>query len=146
MDIYVARDRVSVGQQVEQGVSEEPVQVSLERRCHLYLSAEYHLFSRSVLSDSLQPHGLQHARLPCPSPCSGVCSNSCWLSWWCHPTILSSVTLFSPCPQSFPASGSWGCSFHHVAGPEHAKPPPWGRTDPLSPHLLQLVTQHLGLK
>ena len=48
-------------------------------------------FSRSVMSDSLQCHGLQHARLPCPSPTCGACSNSCPLSQWCHPTISSSV-------------------------------------------------------
>ena len=48
-------------------------------------------FSRSVVSDSLQPHGLQHARLPCPSPTPRACSNSCPLSLWCHPTISSSV-------------------------------------------------------
>ena len=59
-------------------------------------------FSCSVMSDSLQPHGLQHARPPCPSPTPGVHTNSCPLSWWCHPTISSSVTPFS-CPQSFPA-------------------------------------------
>ena len=52
------------------------------------------------------PHGLQHARLPCPSPTPRVCSNSCPLSRWCHPTISSSATPFSSCPQSFPASGS----------------------------------------
>ena len=63
------------------------------------------LFSCSVVSDSLQPHELQHARVPCPSLSSRVCSNSCPLSWWCHPTISSSVTLFS-CPQSFPTSRS----------------------------------------
>ena len=62
------------------------------------------LFSRSVVSDSLWPHELQHTRPPCPSPTSGVYSNSCPLSRWCHPTILSSVIPFS-CPQSFPASG-----------------------------------------
>ena len=56
--------------------------------------------------DSLQPHGLWHARLPCPSLSPGVCLNSCLLSWWCHPTISSSVIPFS-CPQSFPASGSF---------------------------------------
>ena len=56
------------------------------------------------MSDSLQPHGLQHARLPCSSPSPGVCSNSCPLSQWCHLTILSSVAPFSSCPQSFPAS------------------------------------------
>ena len=63
------------------------------------------LFSRSVMSDSLWPHGLQHARLPCPSPSPGVYSNSCPLSRWCHPTILSSVVSFFSCLQSFPASG-----------------------------------------
>ena len=63
-------------------------------------------FSCSVMSDSLRPNGLQHARLPCPSPNPGVCSNSCPSSWWCHPTISSSVIPFSSCLQSFPASGS----------------------------------------
>ena len=62
-------------------------------------------FSHSVVSKSLWPHGLQHARLPCPSPSPRVCLNSCPLSWWCHPTILSSVIPFSSCLQSFPASG-----------------------------------------
>ena len=63
-------------------------------------------FSRSVMSDSLQPHGLQHARPPCPLPTPWVYSNSCPLSWWCHPTISSSVIPFSSCLQSFPvASG-----------------------------------------
>ena len=65
------------------------------------------LFSCSVISDSLRPHGLQHTRLPCPSPSPGACSNSCPLSWWCHPTILSSVVPFYSCLQSFPASGSF---------------------------------------
>ena len=62
-------------------------------------------FSCSVVSDSLRPHGLQHARLPCPSPSPGACSNSCPLSWWCHPTISSSAAPFYSCSQSFPASG-----------------------------------------
>ena len=57
--------------------------------------------------DSLQPHGLQHTRLPCPSPTPRACTNSCPLSWWCHPIISSSVILFSSCLQSFPASGSF---------------------------------------
>jgi len=61
-------------------------------------------FSHSVVSDSLQPHELQHARLPYPSLSPRVCSNSCSLRQWCHPTIPSSVTPFSSCPQSFPAS------------------------------------------
>ena len=61
-------------------------------------------FSYSVVSDSLRPHGLQHTRLPCPSLTPGACSNPCPSSWWCHPTILSSVVFFSSCLQSFPAS------------------------------------------
>ena len=60
------------------------------------------LFSCSVLSNSLWPHGLQHTRLPCPSLSPGACSNSCPLSQWCHPTISSSVVLFSSWLQSFP--------------------------------------------
>ena len=66
--------------------------------------------SRSVLSDSLRPHGLQHVRPPCPSPTPRAYSNSCPLSQWCHPTISSSVVPFSSCPQSFPASGSFQMS------------------------------------
>ena len=62
------------------------------------------LFSCSVMSDSLWPHGLQHARPPCPSPSPGTCSNSCPLSQWYHPIILSSVVPFSSCLQSFSAS------------------------------------------
>ena len=62
--------------------------------------------SPSIVSNSLQPHGRQHSRLPCPSPTPGACSNLCPLSWWSHPIISSSVNLFSFCLQSFPASGS----------------------------------------
>ena len=57
--------------------------------------------------DSLQPHGLQHAELPCPLLSPGVSSKSCPLSRWCHPTIPSSVVPFSSCPRSFPAPGSF---------------------------------------
>ena len=64
-------------------------------------------FSHSVMSNSLWPHGLQHAMLPCLSPTSGAYSNSCPSSRWCHPTISSSVVAFSSCLQSFPASGSF---------------------------------------
>ena len=67
-------------------------------------------FSRSVVSDSLRLHGLQHARPPCPSPTPRVYPNSCPLSQWRHPTITSSVIPFSSCPQSFPASGSFQLS------------------------------------
>ena len=73
-------------------------------------------FSRSVMSDSLQPHGLQHARLPCPSPPPRLCSNSCPLSQWCHPTISSSVIPFFSCLQSFPASGSFPMSQFFASG------------------------------
>ena len=64
-------------------------------------------FSRSVVFNSLRPHGLQHAGPPCPSPTPRVYSNSCPLSWWCHPTISSSVIPFSSCLQFFPTSGSF---------------------------------------
>ena len=63
------------------------------------------LFSLSVVSDSLRPHVLKHARLLCPSPSPGACWNSHPLSRWCHPTISTSVGPFSSCLQSFPASG-----------------------------------------
>ena len=63
------------------------------------------LFSCSVMSYCLWPHGLQHTSLPCPSLSPRVCSNSYPLSWWCHPTILSSVVPFTSCLQPFPASG-----------------------------------------
>ena len=64
-------------------------------------------FSGSVISNSLWPHGLQHSRPPCLPPVPRVYPNSCPLSWWCHPTILSSVISFSSCFISFPASGSF---------------------------------------
>ena len=65
------------------------------------------LFSHSLVSGSLQPHGLQHARLPCPSPSPRICSSSCPLSQWCHPTISSSVIPLCSCLHSFPASESF---------------------------------------
>ena len=74
------------------------------------------LFSRSVMSDSLQPHGLQHTRLPCLSPSHRACSNSCSLSQWCHPTISSSVVPFSYRLQSFWASGSFPVSQFFTSG------------------------------
>ena len=73
-------------------------------------------FSHSVVSNSLWPHGLQHARLPCPSPISGAYSNSCPLSQWCRPTFSSSVSPFSSCLQSFPASGSFQMSQFFPSG------------------------------
>ena len=74
------------------------------------------LFSCSVMSDPLRPHGLQHGRLPCPSLSPGICSNSCPLSRWCNPTISSSVVPFSFCPQSFPASGSFPMNRFFTSG------------------------------
>ena len=72
-------------------------------------------FSHSVMSDSLQSHGLHNARPPCPSPTPGVYSNSCPLNRWCHPTISSSVIPFSRL-QSFPASGSFPMSQFFASG------------------------------
>ena len=72
-------------------------------------------FSRSVVSDSLWPHELQHTRPPCPSPTPGVHPNPCPLCRWCHPTISSSVVHFS-CPQSFPALGSFPMSQLSISG------------------------------
>ena len=73
-------------------------------------------FSRSVMSDSLRPHGLQLTRPPCPSPTPGVYWNSCPLSQWCHPTSSSSVIPFSSCLQSFPASWSFPMSQLFASG------------------------------
>ena len=73
-------------------------------------------FSHLVVSDSLRPHGLQHARLPCLSVTPGACSNSCPLSRWRHPTIISSVIPFSSCLQSFSASWSFPVSQFFASG------------------------------
>ena len=73
-------------------------------------------FSRSVVSDSLQPHEPQQARPPCPSPTPGIHPNPCPLSQWCHPTISSSVVPFSSCPQSFPESGFFQMSQLFASG------------------------------
>ena len=83
--------------------------------CVWYVHFMYMIYGSStighlVVSDSLQPQGLQHARLPCPWLSPRVCINLCPLSRWCHPTISSSVTPFFSCPQSFPASGSFPVS------------------------------------
>ena len=73
-------------------------------------------FSRSVMSNTLQPHESKHTRPPCPSPTPRVYSNSCPSSQWCHPTISSSLIPFSSCPQSFPASGSFPVSQLFASG------------------------------
>ena len=73
-------------------------------------------FSRSIVSSTLQSHGLQHTRPPCPSQTPGVYSNSCPLRRWCHPTISSSVAPFSSCLQSFPALGSFQMNQFFTSG------------------------------
>ena len=87
---------------------------------YLVISSSMHLcsfqFSCSVVSDSLRPHESQHGRPPCPSPTPGVHSNSCPSSRWCHPATSSSVTPFSSCPQSLPASGSFPMSQFFSSG------------------------------
>ena len=72
--------------------------------------------SRSLMSNSLRPHRLQHARVPCPSSTPGGYPNSCPLSQWCHPTLSSSVIPFSSCLQSFPALGSFQMSQFFASG------------------------------
>ena len=85
-----------------------------ETRCLEHFSSsprlQFSQFSRSVVSDSLWPHESQHARPVCPSPTPRVYPNSCPSIQWCHLAISSSVVLFSSCPQSFPASGSFPMS------------------------------------
>ena len=73
-------------------------------------------FSHSVMPTTLWPHGLQHARRPCPSPIPGIYSNSCPLSQWCHPIISSSVVPFPSCLQSFPGSRSFQMSQFFTSG------------------------------
>jgi len=82
----------------------------------LAISVVILLFSLWVISNSLWLHGQQHARLPHPSLFPGACSSSCPLTWGCHPTISSSVTLFSPCLQSFPVPGSFPVSWLLASG------------------------------
>ena len=87
--------------------------VSVEPLLFMFSSVQ---FSRSVVSDPLRSHELQHVRPPCPSPTPGVYPNPCPLSRWCHPTISSSVVPFSSCPQSFPASGAFQMSQLFASG------------------------------
>ena len=84
--------------------------------CELCVKNKWLLFSCSIMSNSLWPHGLQQARSPCPSPPPRACSDSCPLSLWCHPTISSSVVPFFSCLQSFPASGSFPMSQFFTSG------------------------------
>ena len=92
-------------------------------------------FSSSVMSDSLWPHELQHARPPCPSPTPGVHPNPCPSSRWCHPTISSSVIPLSSCPQSFPASESSNESAFCIRWPKY-----WNFSFNISP-----TNEHPGL-
>ena len=91
-------------------------QVTSPIGCFMVVSISPVQFSHSIVSDSLQPHGLQHARPLCPSPTYGLYSNSCPLNRWCHPTISSSVIPFYSCLQSFPESGSFQMSQFFVSG------------------------------
>ena len=91
-------------------------QVSAPSKMEKVQCSHFSHFSRSVVTDSLQPHGLQHARLPCSSPAPRACSNSCPLSQWWHPNISSSVIPFSSCLQSVPASGSFQMSQFFTSG------------------------------
>ena len=81
-----------------------------------WLSVQFSSVAQSCLTLCDPMDWLQHARLPCPPLSSGVCSDSCPLSWWCCPTISSSSALFSFCPQSFPASGSFPMSQFFASG------------------------------
>jgi len=80
------------------------------------ISSRIDWVNRSIMFNSLRPHGLQHTGLPCPSPTSRACSNSCPSSWWCYPTNWFSVIHFSSCLQSFPASGSFPKSQFFTSG------------------------------
>ena len=84
--------------------------------CHVSKQGHHSQFSGSIVSDSFPPHGLQHARLPCPLPNSGAYLNSGPLNQWCHPTISSSIVPFSSHLQSFPASGSFPVSQFFPSG------------------------------
>ena len=101
-----------------------------------YLSFQFSQFNRLVMSNSLQPHGLQHARPPCPLPTPGVYANSCPLSRWCHPTISSSVRPFFSHLQSFPASESLQMSQLFVSG---------GQSIGISPSASSPFNEHSGL-
>ena len=115
-------------QQCKRVLFSTPLSAFIVCRC-LHCSFEHHFiyflvicmspfsqFSRSVMSNSLRPHGLQYARPPCPSPTPRVYSNSCPSSRWCHPTISSSVVPFSSCLQFFPASGFFPVSQFFASG------------------------------
>ena len=93
---------------LQQSLQEDFYKKTFTRRTSIQFS--------SIMSDSLWPHGLQDARLPCPSPAPTACPNSCPLSWWGHSTISSCVVPFSSCLQSFPAPGSFPMSQFFTSG------------------------------
>ena len=92
------------------------------------------LFSLPVMSDPLQPHGLQHARPFCPSPFPEVCPSSCPLHWWCHPSISSYDALFFICPQSFLASGTFPVSHLFALDDQNPGVPTSALVFPMSIH------------
>ena len=110
-DIYILQNKLSVSRTLVLSA------VSFRNIAH-YITEWGRLsqFSCSVMCNSLRPHRLRHAKLPCPSPTPRACSDSGPLSQWCHPTISSSVILFSSCPQSFPASGSFQITQFFLSG------------------------------
>ena len=89
---------------------------AFSRLTSLWVYVQFNSVQSLVVSDSLGPHELQHARPPCPTPTPGAYPNSWPLSRWCYPTISSSVILFSSCPQSFPPSGSFQMSQRFGSG------------------------------
>ena len=106
-------DQVSPGNSL---VSEWKSCMSLVSILMKILTMFIQLFSHSVVSNSLRPHGLQHTRVLCSSPSPTVCLNSCPLSQWCHPVISSSVVPFSSCPQSFQVLESFPVSWLFASG------------------------------
>ena len=97
-------------------IGDQTLLLPKEQSCNALTAKFLVQFGRSVVSDSLRPHELQHARPPCPSPTPRVHPNPHPLSWGCHPIISSTVVPFSSCPQSFPASGSFQMSQFFTSG------------------------------
>ena len=116
LDLLRLKERQKEWPVIDSAISTNPTASLYPIPWHIVFSENSVQLSHSVVSNSLRPHGLQHARLPCPSPTPGVHSNSCPLSWWCHQTVSSSVVPFSSCLQSFPASGSFQMSQLFASG------------------------------
>ena len=105
---------------------------SIKAFCSVWFLNESVQFSCSVMSDSLQPYGLQHARLPCPSPTARDCSNSWPSNQWYNPAISFSIIPFSSCPQSFPASGSFPMSEFFASGGQGIGVSAWASVLPMN--------------